>query len=60
MKFVLYDQSVEPTVVSGVRTYTAKTTDVEYKFNKTFTISLNMINQLFDIKGKFYNFAYTR
>ena len=27
---------------------------------KTFVMTLNMVNQLFDIKNKFYTLAYTR
>ena len=62
MRFVIYDQDTTPAVNGGVITYTAKahTSPYTYSIRKTFQIPLNFINTLFDIDGKFYDFAFSK
>ena len=47
---------------NGKVTYTTKAVngDFTYTCYKTFIIPLNWINALFDIEGKFYDFAFTK
>ena len=58
MKFVIYDQSVAP--AAGVWTAKANNTAYTYEIYKTYTIALNMVNQIFDIHNKFYTMAFTK
>lgn len=67
MRFVTYDQSTTPAFTAATTTAEAKMVydfktfnEFEFVYYKTYDISLNFINQLFDIGGKFYNFAFTR
>ena len=65
MRFVVCDQTKTDTLVKGdaskLGTYVVSAGD-KFKFvqYKTFIISLNFVNQLFDLKGKFYNSAFSR
>jgi hypothetical protein len=60
MRFVIYNQEVMPTTGGGSWTSKADTSDFSYTFYKTFTVALNMVNQLFDIHNKFYTLAFTK
>ena len=62
MRFIVYDQAEEPVLANGKITYKAKAVNTDYKYNfyKTFQITLSMVNQLFDLKGIFYDFAFTK
>ena len=60
MKFVIYDNLTLAPTSAGVWTSKAVGTAYQYTIYKTFTIAFNMVNQLFDIKNKFYTLAYTR
>ena len=47
---------------AGVPVYTTAGNGTSYTITvfKTFMITLNMVNQLFDVKNKFYTLAFTR
>ena len=59
MKFVVSDGNGYDST-NKVWTSTAVGTAFTQTVYKTFTIGLNMVNQLFDIKNKFYTAAYTK
>ena len=59
MRFVIYNQAIAPTT-AGVYTSLAVNTAFNFTFYRTFTIGLNMVNQLFDIHNKFYTAAFTK
>ena len=53
---------IRDTDAAGLPVYASAGNNTEYKvvIYKTFIMTLNMVNQLFDIKNKFYTLAYKR